>query len=87
MHSLATKFYSSQPLFFYSVYVNPKTGIIILCLAMLMILLPNERDSKGWGLELGFLEDRDQLELQSGSEHRTTGSQEEQHEQEDDERE
>lgn len=34
-----------------------------------------------------MLEDRTVLELQSGSEHRTTGSQEEQHEQEDGERE
>lgn len=38
-------------------------------------------------MELGVLEDRALLELQSGPEHRTTGSQDEQHEQEDDERE
>lgn len=53
----------------------------------LMFLLPNERDNAGWGVELGVLEDRALLELQSGSEHRTTGSQDEQHEQEDGERE
>lgn len=38
-------------------------------------------------MALGVLEDRALLELQSGSEHRTTGSQDVQHEQEDDERE
>lgn len=54
---------------------------------MLTFLLPNEQDNTVWGLELCFLEDGAKLELQSGSEHRTTGSQEEQHEQEDDERE
>jgi len=36
---------------------------------------------------LGALKDRDLLELQSGSEHRSTGSQDEQQEQDDDERE
>lgn len=54
---------------------------------MLVFLLPNESDNTGWGLEFHFLEDGAKLELHSGSEHRTTGSQEEQHEQEDDERE
>lgn len=38
-------------------------------------------------MELEVLDKRTLLELQSGSEHRTTGSQDEQHEQEDDERE
>lgn len=38
-------------------------------------------------MEQGVLEDRDLLELQSGSGQRTTGSQDEQHEQEDAERE
>lgn len=52
-----------------------------------MFLLPNERDSAWWGVEPGVLEDRALLELQSGSEHRTTGSQDEQHEQEDGKRE
>lgn len=54
---------------------------------MLMFPLPNEKHNTGWGVELGVPEDRVLLELQSGSEHRTTGSQDEQHEQEDDERE
>lgn len=53
--------------------------------AMVMRLIPYERDNTGWGVELWFLEDRTLLELQSGSEHRTTGSHDEQHEQEDDE--
>lgn len=68
-------------------FASPDTGINMLCLVMLIILLPNERDEAMWGLELGFLEDGAQLELQSGSEHRTTGSKERQHEQEDDDRE
>lgn len=52
-------------------------------------LLPNEKDSAGWGVEPAVLEERAilELELQSGAEHRTTGSQDDQHEQEDDERE
>lgn len=47
--------------------------------AMLMFPLPNARHNAGGGVELGVL-----LKLQSGSEHRTTGSQDEQREQEDD---
>lgn len=47
-----------------------------------MFPLPNARLNAGGGVELGLL-----LKLQSGSEHRTTGSQDEQREQEDDERE
>lgn len=45
--------------------------------------LPNEGGNARRELEMGFLEDRVQLELHSGSVHRATGSQEEQHEQED----
>lgn len=52
-----------------------------------MSLLPDEREDMGWDVELGLLEERDLLELQSQSEQRTTGLQEEQEEQEDDERE
>lgn len=52
-----------------------------------MFLLPNESERTGRGVLLGALKDRDLLELQSGSEHRSTGSQDEQQEQDDDERE
>lgn len=54
---------------------------------MFIFPLPNERVNTECGLELGVLEDRALPELQSGSEHRTTGSQEEQQEQEDDDKE
>ncbi len=82
-----TNFFSKENRWLSSSLLVVRLYSLFSYVAMLMFLLPNERDNVGWGVELGVLDDRALLEPQSGSEHRTTGSQEEQHEQEDDERE
>lgn len=52
---------------------------------MLLVTLPTEHNTR-LGVEPRVLEDRVLLELQLGSQHRTTGSQDEQGEQADDKR-